>query len=73
MIDAPAKELETLSRSLATKDLAARVGRLLRRFLTGIPRRPDVRGLEQIEPTRLHMPNSRLHPEVMRIEARRLL
>jgi hypothetical protein len=73
MIDAPAKEPETPSRSLTTKDPAARVGRLVRGFLTGMRRRPDGRGLEQIEPTRPHMPHSRLHPEVMRIEARRLL
>ena len=74
MIDAPAGKLDTLFRPLTTKDLAARIGRLVRRFLTGVPHWPDVHAQEQIELSlRPLMPHGRLHPEVMRIEARRLL
>ena len=44
MIDAPAKALETLSRSLTTKDLAARVGRLVLRVPHG-DRQPQRTGI----------------------------
>ena len=73
MIEAPATELETSAWALATKALALRIRSLACRGLRANERRPRTHYLKHIE----HLPSpesfySRLNPEVMRIDVRRL-
>ena len=75
MIDTSATEPETFRRPLVTRDLAVRVCSLVGRRLRSIGRRLMTRSPDRIEQP-LPPPDvcySRLSPEVMRIEVRRLL
>jgi hypothetical protein len=73
MIEAPATGVQTSAWALATRTLALRICSVVCRGLRAHERRESARCLKQIE----HLPPpdsfySRLNPEVMRIDARRL-
>jgi len=73
MIEAPATELKSSTRALAIRALALRIWSVVCRGLSASQRGPSTRYLKHIE----HLPPpdsfySRLNPEVMRIDVRRL-
>ena len=73
MLEAPPAELETSAWALATRALLLRIWSVLGRSLRASERGPSTRYLKHME----HLPPpesfySRLNPEVMRIDARRL-
>ena len=73
MIEAPATELETSTRAPATSGLALRIWSIVCRGLRVNQHGPGTRYLKHME----HLPPpesfySRLNPEVMRIDVRRL-
>ena len=73
MIETPATELETSTWAPATRTLALRIWSVVCRGLSASQRGPSTRYLKHIE----HLPPpdsfySRLNPEVMRIDVRRV-
>jgi hypothetical protein len=73
MIEAPGRELELSAWAPATRALAPRIWSLVCRSLRASERGPSARYLKHME----HLPPpesfySRLNPEVMRIDVRRL-
>ena len=73
MIEAPVTEFETSTRAPATRALALRIWSMVCRGLRASERGSSTRYLKQME----HLPPpesfySRLNPEVMRIDVRRL-
>ena len=73
MIEAPTRELEISAWAHATRALASRIWSMVRRGLRASELRPSTRYPNHVE----HLPPpdsfySRLNPEVMRIDVRRL-